>query len=162
MYRDDWSFKTSSFRLPTNTFLIYKPDDKWIFIGGLAYLPDYKDQFFPAVGFVYKPNDKWIFNITTDDPSIVYRPNEKLALFAQMELPLGAEYEVKHGDMENVVLIYNDMRLGGGVSYKINKFLSVSFSGGGVFDRYIKYRNIEEKVSIKNGGYARFSVDVEI
>jgi|GEM_PF-1595623 hypothetical protein len=162
MYRDDWSFETSSFRIPATTFLIYKPDDKWVFIAGLAFLPDYKDQFFPAAGFVYKPNEKWIFNITTDDPSIAYSPNEKLTIFTQMELPLGAEYEVTRGDLENTVLIYNDMRLGCGINYKINKFMSVSVSGGGVFDRYIKYRKVDEKISMENGGFAKFSVDIEI
>ncbi|MCK9614924.1 MAG: DUF6268 family outer membrane beta-barrel protein [Candidatus Omnitrophica bacterium] len=162
IYRDDWSFKTSSFRMPTDIFLIYKPNDKLIFVGGLAYFPDFKDQFFPAVGFVYKPNEKWIFNITTDDPSIAYMPNDRLTIFTQMELPLGAEYEVKRGDSENMVLIYNDMRLGLGVGYKINKFVSVSLAGGGVFDRYIKYRKVEEKLSIENGGYVKFSVDIQI
>jgi len=162
IYRDDWRFKTSSFRMPINTFLIYKPDDKWVFVGGLAFLPDYKDKFFPVAGFVYKPNDKWVFNITTDDPSIAYSPNERLTIFTQMELPLGAEYEVKRGGSENMVLIYNDMRLGCGITYKINKFISVSLAGGGVFDRYIKYKKVEEKLSIENGGYAEFSIDMQI
>lgn len=162
MYRDDWSFRTSSFRMPINTFLIYKPDDKWTFVGGLAYFPDFKDKFFPVIGFVYKPNEKLIFNFTTDDPSIAYSPNDKLTIFAQMELPLGAEFEVKHNDSENVVLIYNDTRIGLGVGYKINKFVSISVSGGGVLDRYIRYRDIDGKLSIKNGGYAEFSVDIQI
>jgi len=162
MYRDDWRFVTSSFRMPVETFLIYKPDDKWVFIGGIAFFPDFKDKFFPAVGFVYKPNEKWIFNITTDDPSIAYSPNDKFTIFAQMELPLGAEFEVKNGDSENMVLIYNDTRIGLGVGYKINKFVSVSVAGGGVFDRYIRYRDVDGKLSMQNGGYVKFSVDVKI
>lgn len=162
IYRDDWRFETSSFRLPANTFLIYKPDDKWIFIGGLAFFPEYKDRFFPIAGFVYKPNKKWVFNITTDDPSIAYSPNDRLIIFTQMTLPLGAEFEVKQRNSENAVLIYNDMRVGLGVGYKINKFVSFSIAGGGVFDRYIKYRNIGRKLSIENGGYAEFSIDVQI
>ncbi|MDD4955137.1 MAG: hypothetical protein PHP17_03765 [Candidatus Omnitrophica bacterium] len=162
MYRDDWRFETSSFRMPVNTFLIYKPDDKWVFVGGLAFLPDYKDKFFPIAGFVYKPNDKWVFNITTDDPAIAYSPNDRITIFTQMELPLGAEFEVKKGNEENVVLIYNDMRIGTGLKYKINKFVSVTLAGGGVFDRYIRYRDIDGKLSIKNGGYAEFSVDIQI
>jgi len=162
IYRDDWRFETSSFRMPVNTFLIYKPDDKWVFVGGLAFFPDYKDKFFPVAGFVYKPNEKWVFNITTDDPSIAYSPNDRLTIFTQMELPLGAEYEVKHGDSENVVLIYNDMRVGLGLGYKINKFVSVTLAGGGVFDRYIRYRDIDGKLSVKNGGYAEFSIDINM
>ncbi|MCK9573944.1 MAG: DUF6268 family outer membrane beta-barrel protein [Candidatus Omnitrophica bacterium] len=162
IYRDDWRFKTSSFRMPTNTFLIYKPDDKWVFVGGLAFFPDFKDKFFPILGFVYKPNEKLIFNITTDDPSIAYSPNDKLTIFAQMELPLGAEFEVTNGDSKNMVLIYNDMRLGLGLGYKINKFISVTIAGGGVFDRYIRYRDVDGKLSIKNGGYGEFSIDIQI
>lgn len=162
IYRDDWRFTTSSFRMPSNTFLIYKPNEKILFVGGLAFLPDYKDKFFPIAGFVYKPDEKWVFNITTDDPSIAYSPNKKLTIFTQMELPLGAEFEVKNGDSENMVLIYNDMRIGLGVEYKINKCVSVSLAGGGVFDRYIKYRNVDEKLSMENGGYGEFSVDIKI
>lgn len=161
-YSDDWHFETSSFRLPVNGYLIYRPDEKLIVVAGIAFFPDFKDKFFPVIGFVYKPNEKTIFNFTSENPSIAYSPNDRITIFAEAELPLGAEFEVDHDGMQNVVLIYNDMRLGGGVKYKINKFISASISAGGVLDRYIRYRDIDGKLSIKNGMYAEFAIDMQI
>jgi hypothetical protein len=54
------------------------------------------------------------------------------------------------------------MLAGGGVKYKANKFIRASLLVGGAFNRYIKYRDEDGKVSIDNGLYTEFRVDVEI
>lgn len=161
-YSDDWNFHTSSFRIPFNSYLIYTPSDKLVFVCGVAVFPDYKEKIFPIFGFVYKPNEKLVFNITSENPTIAYSPNKKLTLFAEIRTPVTSEFEVKRQNRDNIVLMYNDTRLGMGADYKINKSISASLSLGGAFGRYFKYRDEDGKLSIKNGLYSELAIDVTI
>ena len=161
-YTDDWGLHTSAFRMPVNSFVIYNPNDKLTLICGLAVFPDFKEKIFPIFGFVYKPNEKIIFNITSENPSIAYSPNEKFTFFGEIRTPLGSEFEVKRQGRDGVVLMYNDTRLGVGTVYNFNKSVSFSVSLGGTFGRYFQYRDEDGKVSLKNGLYSKFSIDAQI
>jgi hypothetical protein len=146
--------------MPVNSFLIYAPSEKLTIIGGIAVFPDFKEKVFPIFGFVYKPNEKIIFNITSENPSIAYSPNEKITFFGEIRTPLGGEFEVTRQNRGGVVLMYNDTRIGAGAEYNFNKSVSASVSLGGTFGRYFKYRDEDGKVSMKNGLYSKFSIDV--
>ncbi len=161
-FTDDWNFDSSSFRIPFNSFLIHKPNDKLTIIGGIAVFPDFKEKIYPVFGFIYKPNKQWIFNITSESPSIVYSPNKKWSFFGEIRTPLGSEFEVTRQDRSHVVLMYNDTRIGGGVTYNFNKFISTTLSMGGAFGRYFKYRDEDGKVSLDNGLYGKFAIDVQM
>ncbi|MFA6281777.1 MAG: DUF6268 family outer membrane beta-barrel protein [Candidatus Omnitrophota bacterium] len=161
-YSDNWNFKPSSFRMPFNNFFIYTYSDKLTFIGGVAVFPDFKEKVFPIFGFIYKPNEKLIFNITSENPSIAYSPNKKWTFFGEIRTPLGSEYEVKRQNRDGVVLMYNDTRIGVGTAYNFNKSVSANLSVGGAFGRYFKYRDEDGKVSMNNGLYSKFSIDVVI
>jgi hypothetical protein len=159
---DDWNFKSSAFRIPVNNFLIYNLSDKLTFIGGVAVFPDFKNVILPIGGFIYKPNEKIILNITSENPSIAYCLNDKITFFAEAQTPVANEFEVEHNGSDGVVLIYNDIRLGAGVQYKFNKNISASVAVGAAFDRYLRYRDIDGKLSIKNGIYNTFTLDVQM
>ncbi len=161
-YSDGWNARTSAFRMPTDIFLIYNPKEQLTFIGGVAVCPDFKNVVLPIVGCIYKPNDKWAFEMTSDASNITYSANNKVDLFFEMTSPIGSEFEVKRGQRQGVVLEYNEMLAGGGIKYKANKFVQASLAVGGAFNRYIKYRDEGGKVSIENGLYTEFRVDVQI
>lgn len=160
-YSQEWNFESSGFRLPTHSFLIYKPNDKWTYIVGVAVYPDFETEVFPILGFIYKPNDKWTFNIVPDDPNISYMVNNKLSVFGEGSA-CWDEFEVTRGDSENVVLINQEKHLGAGLEYKFNKFMKSRLSVGGVFGRSLKYRDDEGKLSVKNGLYTEFRVSIQI
>jgi hypothetical protein len=161
-YTDNYSFRTSAFRLPSDIFLIYKPKEQLTFIAGVAVCPDFKNSILPIGGCIYKPNDKWALEMTSDASNVTYSLNNKIDLFFEMDNPIGSEFEVTRSGRQGVVLEYNEMLAGGGVKYKANKFIRASLLVGGAFNRYIKYRDEDGKVSIDNGLYTEFRVDVEI
>jgi hypothetical protein len=161
-YSDDWGLHTSAFRMPFNTYAIYVPNDKLVLICGVAVFPDFKEKVFPIFCFVYKPNEKVLFNITSENPSIVYSPNKKWTFFGEIRTPLGGEFEVKRQGRDGVVLMYSDTRIGAGAAYNFNKSVSATLSMGGAFGRYFKYRDEDGKLSLDNGLYGKFSIDVEI
>jgi len=62
-----------------------------------------------------------------------------------------------------VVLEYNEMHLGTGVKYQVNKYIQSSISAGYIFNRSIKYREDNlGKVSLKDGLYTELRVNISI
>ncbi len=157
-YADAWDFHSSSFRIPTQTLLIYQPDSRWTFIGGVAVYPDFKNIVLPIVGFIYKPNDRLVFNIIPRRPNISYSLNDRITLFAEGGTALNSEFEVNKDNLKNVILEYNENRLGAGVKYKFNKFIWSSVSCGAAFNRYLKYKDSLGKVVIKDAAYVEFRI----
>ena len=161
-YGDDWSFRTSGFRLPSRAFLIYQPTEKWTFLAGVAFYPDFENEVLPILGFIYKPNDKLTFEITPKRPNISYILNDKITLFAEGGSTF-SEFEVSKDNLKNVVLRYRETHLGAGIKYKVNKFIESSLSCGGIFGRSLKYRDDSlGEVDIKNGTYAELRLEIKI
>jgi hypothetical protein len=90
---DSWNFESSDFRIPSHYIVIWQPDNKWTWVYGAAYTPDFESKFFPILGFIYKPNDKLTFNIIPQRPNITYAFNDQATLFVEGDLSSG-EYEV--------------------------------------------------------------------
>ena len=160
-YSDDWDCASSNFRIPSRYFLIFIPNDKWTFIGGIGVYPDFETAVFPILGFIYKPNDKLSFNITPKRPNISYLLNKRVRLFAEGGMSFD-EFEVTKDSQENVVLSYKKKYLGSGVEFKFNKFIKSSVTVGGVFNRSLKYRDSLGKVNMKSSLYTEFRVQISI
>ncbi|MFA6350222.1 MAG: DUF6268 family outer membrane beta-barrel protein [Candidatus Omnitrophota bacterium] len=161
LFGDDWNFKPSNFRIPSRYYMIHQPNDKLTFILGLAYFPQYRDQFMPIAGLVYEPNDKWAFNIVPPRPTIVYSLNSKISLFAEAGMD-SDEYEVDYQNTHTEILEYSGNRAGAGINYEFNKHVECSFSVGGTFGRQLKYRESFGKVNVDDGMYAEFRIVASI
>ncbi|MBI5145129.1 MAG: hypothetical protein HZA27_02975 [Candidatus Omnitrophica bacterium] len=157
-YADTWSFHTSSFRLPAQVFLIYQPQEKFTFIAGVAVYPEFESEVLPILGMIYKPNDKLTFNLVPKRPNISYALNERLTLFAEGGISFG-EFEVTKDNLKSANLIYKENRLGTGMKLKLNKYMEASVSCGGVFNRYLKYKDSLGKVGIKDGFYSELRIE---
>lgn len=161
-FSDDWVFHTSSFRIPSDVYIIYQPSQKWTFVYGVAAYPDYENPVLPILGFIYKPNDKLSFNIVPKRPNISYILNDKLTVYAEGGSSFNDEFEVKKDGLSNVVLRYRESHLGAGIKYKCNKFIESSLSVGGVFNRYLQYRDSLGNVHIKNGLYTELRFEISL
>ncbi len=161
-FSDNWNFNSSTFSLLQRYFLIYQPDEKWIFVCGVDYSPRFRDPVSPILGFIYKPNERLAFNIIPDSPEISYLLDDKLTVFIQGG-STSNEYRVKKDDLKNVVLNYDEMHLGAGLRYKWNKYVTGSFTAGGMFNRSIQYRDDSlGKVTIDNGPFVEFRLVMAI
>ena len=160
-YSDGWDFPASSFRIPSRVYVAYLPNSKLILVAGVAVVPEAESSVFPILGVIFKPNDRLSFNLIPDNPNISYVLNEKVTVFGAFGGSFG-EYEVEKEDLKNAMLQYRELRAGGGVTYRLNKFIEGSLSVGGVFNRYLKYRDSLGKVNIKNGVYTQFGLKIEL
>lgn len=160
-FSDHWVFDTSNFRVPSRQFVIYQPNDKLTIIAGVAVFPDFKDPVAPIFGCIYKPNDKLAFNLIPTRPNITYALTDKLRIFGETDFK-DEEYEVTRNEKKTVVLRYVGSHIGGGIKFKVNKFIDTTLSCGGVFNRYLKYRDGVGKVNIDNGFYSEFRLEAKI
>jgi hypothetical protein len=160
-YSDGWHFNSSIFRMTGRIFLIYKPDKKWVYILGAGVWPSHNVRPMPIVGFIYRPDEKWTFSIIPDNPNISYMINDKITAFVE-GFGSNDEYEVTRDNQKDVVLEYREIHAGTGLCYKFNKFIQCTFSVGGMFDRSLKYKDDQGKVSIKDGIYTDFRIEISI
>lgn len=160
-YTDDGEFESSAFRIPSYYFLIYRPNERWTFLYGIAVYPDFEDELLPILGFIYKPNDRLTFNIVPRRPNITYALNKRLSWYTEGAFAINSEYEVKRDNSENVVLSYKETHLGSGLKFKLNKYIQASLIGGGMFRRRLKYRDNQGKVDIKDGFYTEFRIEIK-
>ncbi len=160
-YSNDWSARSSAFRIPVNSFLIYQPNDKWTFIAGTALRPDFEDVVFPIAGFIYKPDNKWTFNIIPDRPNICYAFSDRFSVFAEADMTY-AEFEVNKDELKGAILKYNENHFGGGVKVKFNKYVEASLSSGYMCNRYLRYTDSQGKVDLKDDIYSEFRMEVRM
>jgi len=160
-YTDDWRINSKTFRIPINIFGIYQPDNVWTFILGVHVFPSgvLNSKVGPIAGLIYKPNENLIFNIVPPKPNILYMVNKKLGVFGEFGMT-DEQFLVTKDGQKNVVLLYNENRLGTGVLYKFNKFMESTFSVGAVFNGYMKYKESLGKVVLKNGVYTEFRTEL--
>lgn len=159
-YGDDWDFKASAFRIPSRYFLIYQPHHQWTFLCGLAVYPEFEYDILPILGFIYKPNDKLVLNIAPERPNITYVLSDRFSLFAEGGSSLNKEFEVTRDNLKNIVLKYREIHLGGGIKFKLNHYIQTSVSAGGMFNRYLEYKDSQGKVNMKNGLYTEFRIEI--
>ena len=88
--------------------------------------------------------------------------NDKVTLFAEGGSSFNKEFEVTRNNDKNVVLRYQQSRIGSGMKYKFNKYIQGSLSVGGIFNRSLKYRDEQGKVNIKSGLYTEFRLEIAL
>ncbi len=155
---DNWRVTSSAFRMPSYGFAIYKPNPKLTLIAGVAVYPSNENKVGPIAGLIYQYNDKLLLNLVPPRPTVVYSVNDKLDVFAEGGFSR-SEFQVKKDGYKKAVLAYNEIHMGAGLKYSLNKFIDVSLSAGGMFNRSLKYRDSLGKVTIKDGLYTEFRVE---
>jgi hypothetical protein len=159
---DDWGVDSSSFRIPSRYYWVYKYSPKLMLLVGVAVYPEFEDEVLPILGFIYKPNDKWAFNIIPDRPNISYFLNEKITLFGEGGGTINEEFEVKRNSERGRVLRYKETHIGGGINYKFNRNIEATLSGGGMFGRSLRYADDQGKVVPRNGFYSEVRLQIKI
>lgn len=158
---DNWNLRSNSFSIPVNSLLIYQPNDKLTLIAGTIITASGKDKFTPYGGLIYDPGNEWLFEIIPPRPVITYTLNDKVDLFTEFNIT-NSDFKVTKDGYRGAELEYKDMRAGFGTVYKFNKYIQASLSAGGVFNRWLKYRDSLGKVDIKSGAYVELRVEVGI
>jgi len=160
MNTDDWDWETSAVRIPFRAYLIYKPEEKFVFVCGVAVRPDYDATVLPIVGMIYKPDDRWSFNFASSEPSVTYKVDDKLTAVMEFDYALD-EYEVSRGLDRGVVLKYRQASTGFGLQYEMAEDVTGLFSVGGVFGRRLEYEDDNGKVEPDAAVYLKAKLEAK-
>lgn len=159
-YTDGWSeTSSSSFRIPSRAFLIYKRDEDFIVIAGVSIRPDFDAKLLPLFGFIYRPNEKWEFNFLSDNPQIIYSLSDKTKVFWEADI-VNEEYEVEHNGEKGRVLFYRELSSGAGIRHEFTKNISGLVSAGSVFSRMLRYEDDNGKVQPDTGVYVKARMSI--
>ena len=126
---------------------------------GAAVFPSAENKVLPVVGVIYQPNDKLSFNLVPERPTITYALNKRLSVFIAGDMT-SKEFKLDYPGLKNTTLAYKETYAGSGIQYRFNKYSQASFSGGWVFNRTLKYHDSLGKVSIKDGLYSEFRLEL--
>ena len=121
---------------------------------------DYKDEFIPFIGAIYTPCERLRIDFIPVRPKISYMLTDKVTFSAGAEYH-SYEYEVTRQDQQGVVLMFSGVRVGLGLTCKVNVRFKISLSGGRILNQQLRYGDNEGKASIDNGWYMQAGTQIK-
>ena len=115
------------------------------FVFGVGFDAWRANPILPGGGVRWKFAPQWTLNAVAPTPRLEYEPNSNLLIFAGADLRL-TSYRVEknfgtlRGDpsLNHASISYEEVRVGGGLDWKLSTAVKLSFEGG-----YIPFRNFD-------------------
>ncbi len=168
-YGDLRRFSTRQFNVPVQIGASYVYSDRLFFIVGASVNYERDFPLFPAIGFLWHVNDRFTVNAIAPKPALQYQLNDALTLHVGGGL-VGDTYRVNTDfgrdratkKLDNAIVEYEEIRVGGGLTYKINKTFSLDLEGGAVPYRRFDYNRADYKVlSTNTAPYAEIDLSAK-
>jgi hypothetical protein len=151
-------FSGRQFNVPVEIGASYVYSDRLYFILGAEVNYELDFPIFPAFGVLWRVNDKLTINGIAPKPEIEYKLTDNLTLHAGGEFSEAA-YRV-NGDfgrirdvtkLDDAIVEFTEIRVGGGVTWKVNKTFSFDLEAGVVpYREFNYYRADDYKVHSTN------------
>jgi hypothetical protein len=155
------NFNSSSFRMKSKLYGIYKPSDRFVLVGGTLWRTDYEDQaVMPFAGLQYIMNDQWSIHFLSNDPFIAYQIDERTALKFQIT-NYSDEFEVVSGARKGDIVKMNELHAGLGLNYDISDSASIETTVGWAFARKYEYLKAGGKVSPEDGMFVGLKLSAQ-
>lgn len=158
--KDDFTLDSKSFRVLTNTYLIYKGGDNFLILAGVAFRSEYDEAILPIFGFVYTPNDRLSFNLASKYPNVSYKLTDETTLLWQFSF-VSDEYEIIQKADKGRALRYQNIATGIGLKHAVTENVEISLNGGIVFNRNIEFRDGAGKVAPKPAPYVGLEIGAQ-
>jgi hypothetical protein len=145
------------FNVPVQIGASYVYNDRLYFIVGAEINYEFDFPVFPAFGLLWRVNDRLTINGIAPKPTIEYKLTDSLTLHAGGDFAENA-YRV-NGDfgrirgvtkLDNAIVEFTEIRIGAGVTWKINKNFSFDLEAGAVPYRRFDYYRADYKVLSTN------------
>ena len=115
------------------------------FVFGLGFDALRQSPVLPGGGVRWKFAPQWTLNAVVPTPRLEYAPNSDLLFFAGADLRLTSyrvekDYGTLRGNtaLNHASISYQEVRIGGGLEWKLSTAVKLSFEGG-----YIPFRNFD-------------------
>jgi Domain of unknown function (DUF6268) len=119
----------------------------------------------PAAGARWKFADRWTLNAVFPSPRLQYELTEQWNLFLGARL-LGGSYRVSQDlgtqsgqpQLNNAILSYREIRLGGGAEWKINPAMTLQLDAGYAVNRRFEYPRANDQITGEGAPYAQIGL----
>ncbi len=153
LYGDFQHPRSADFDMPAELGASWFYDQNLIFVAGLSVEVNRDIPVFPAAGVHWKISDKWTLEGILPRPELQYSLSDHLTLFAggafnEVVSRASSDFGRKVGirKLDNAILDYTEIRVGGGLTWAITKSVSVSVDAGVVPYRRFDYQRADYKV----------------
>jgi len=138
IYSDFQNISSGSFFVPIEIGGVYFVSSDLLFALGVSINYERNPPIFPGGGVRWQVTNKFLVNAILPKPQLEYRLTDKLTAHAGANL-LGNDFRVS-GDLassrmapkklNNAILEYTEVRVGGGLNYRIRPGMSLDLEGG--------------------------------
>ena len=164
-YGDLRRLSTRQFNIPLELGASYVYSDRLYFIIGAEVNYELNFPVFPAIGFLWRVNDKLTINGVAPKPSLEYKLTDALILhvggqFSETPYRVNTDFGRIRGvkKLDNAIVQFDEIRAGGGLTWKLNKVFSLDVEAGAVPYRRFDYYRADYKVLSTNAApYAELS-----
>jgi Domain of unknown function (DUF6268) len=145
------------FNVPVQIGASYVYNDRLYFILGAEINYEFDFPVFPAFGLLWRVNDRLTINGIAPKPTIEYKLTDSLTLhaggdFAETAYRVNGDFGRIRGvtKLDNAIVEFTEIRIGAGVTWKINKNFSFDLEAGAVPYRRFDYYRADYKVLSTN------------
>jgi Domain of unknown function (DUF6268) len=128
-----------------------------ILLAGIYVDVNADEPVFPVFGVHWKLSDKWVIEGMPPRPQIQYNLTDSITLFAGADLReetfvVDNHFGTSRGmpQLNNAILQYNEIRGGAGLSWKVNKNVSLDIEGGCTPYRRFEYPHVGAGFKVKS------------
>lgn len=170
IYSDFRNISSGSFFIPIEIGAVYFVSSDLLFALGVSINYDRDNPVFPGGGIRWQVTNKFLVNGILPKPQLEYKLTDKLTLHAGANL-LGNDFRVS-GDLarirnapqklDNAILEYTEVRVGGGLTFRLRPGVALDFEAGCAPYRKFDYPRANFKVlSTDVAPYAQIAVSAK-
>lgn len=150
-------FSARQFNVPVEIGASYVYSDRLFFIVGAEVNYELDFPVFPAAGFLWRVSDKLTVNGILPKPEVQYKLTDTLTLHAGGEFTentyrMNGDFGRIRGvtKLDNTIVQFDEVRVGSGMTWKMNKTFSLDLEAGVVPYRRFDYNRADYKVLSTN------------
>ncbi|NBV24205.1 MAG: hypothetical protein EBS05_20095 [Proteobacteria bacterium] len=166
VYSDFRNLSWGDVNVPFNVVMAWQQNEDLLWLLGVYV--DLRADFpvFGGPGVRWHFADDWTLNLVMPRPRIELRASDSLMLYACGELRevsyrTARDFGTSVGNpaLNNRMLDYRDMRLGGGMTYSFSRHINLGLEGGYVIERRFNYYGAHTQLTDNGAGYVSASLN---
>jgi Domain of unknown function (DUF6268) len=157
IYSNARDITSRDFNVPFEVAASYFVSADLIFLAGVYVDVNAGEPVFPVIGVHWKISDKWVIEGMPPRPQIQYSLTDSVTLFAGADLReetfvVDNRFGTSRGmpQLNHAILEYNEIRAGAGLSWKVNKNVSLDIEGGCTPYRRFEYPHVGDGFKVKS------------
>jgi hypothetical protein len=157
IYSNARDITSRDFNVPFEVAASYFVSADLIFLAGVYVDVNAGEPVFPVIGVHWKISDKWVIEGMPPRPQIQYSLTDSVTLFAGADLReetfvVDNRFGTSRGmpQLNHAILEYNEIRAGAGLTWKVNKNVSLDIEGGCTPYRRFEYPHVGDGFKVKS------------